>query len=104
MAFMLMIIMGLAVLPLLNVQLNPSRSLPGLSVTYRWSDASARVIEQEVTSRLEGLFSSVKGYKETITGPILDNFIKNCRYIASILCVNKYFTISLSCVYTTVAV
>jgi multidrug efflux pump subunit AcrB len=49
MAFILMIIMGLAVLPLLNVQLNPSRSLPGLSVTYRWPDASARVIEQEVT-------------------------------------------------------
>lgn len=64
MAFILMIIMGLAVLPLLNVQLNPSRSLPGLSVAYRWPDASARVIEQEVTSRLEGLFSSVKGIKE----------------------------------------
>lgn len=64
MVFILMIIMGLGVLPLLNVQLNPSRSLPKLSVRYSWPDASARVIEQEVTSRLEGLFSSMKGIKE----------------------------------------
>lgn len=56
-------IVGVSVLPLLNVQLTPSRSLPGLSVSYIWPDASARVIEQEVTSKLEGLFSSVKGIK-----------------------------------------
>ena len=48
---------------MLTVQFTPSRSLPGLSVSYRWADASARVIEQEVTSKLEGLFSSVKGIK-----------------------------------------
>ncbi len=64
MAFILLIIMGISFLPLLNVQLNPSRSLPRLSVRYSWADASARVIEQEVTSKLEGLFSSVKGIKE----------------------------------------
>lgn len=62
--FLLLMIVGLSLLPLLNVQLTPSRSLPRLSVNYRWPDASARVIEQEVTSRLEGLFSSVKGLKE----------------------------------------
>ena len=62
--FVLLMIVGVSVLPLLNVQLSPSRSLPGLSVSYRWADASARVIEQEVTSKLEGLFSGVKGVKE----------------------------------------
>ena len=62
--FVLLMIVGVSVLPLLNVQLTPSRSLPGLSVSYHWPDASARVIEQEVTSKLEGLFSSVKGIKE----------------------------------------
>ena len=56
-------IVGASLLPLLNVQLTPSRSLPGLSVSYHWPDASARVIEQEVTSKLEGLFSGVKGIK-----------------------------------------
>jgi len=62
--FVLLMIVGISVLPLLNVQLTPSRSLPGLSVSYRWADASARVIEQEVTSKLEGLFSGVKGIRE----------------------------------------
>ncbi|NEW84354.1 MAG: efflux RND transporter permease subunit [Mariniphaga sp.] len=62
--FILLMIVGISLLPLLNVQLTPSRSLPGLSVSYSWPDASARVIEQEVTSKLEGLFSGVKGIKE----------------------------------------
>jgi multidrug efflux pump subunit AcrB len=62
--FILLMIVGVSLLPLLNVQLTPSRSLPGLSVGYNWPDASARVIEQEVTSKLEGLFSGVKGIKE----------------------------------------
>lgn len=62
--FVLLIITGAGLMPLLNVQLNPSRALPRLSVNYSWPDASARVIEQEVTSRLEGLFSSVKGIQE----------------------------------------
>lgn len=62
--FVLLMIVGISVLPLLNVRLTPSRSLPGLSVSYRWPDASARVIEQEVTSKLEGLFSGVKGIKD----------------------------------------
>jgi multidrug efflux pump subunit AcrB len=57
-------IVGVSLLPLLDVQLTPSRSLPGLSVSYSWPDASARVIEQEVTSKLEGLFSGVKGIKD----------------------------------------
>jgi len=62
--FVLLVITGAGLMPLLNVQLSPSRSLPRLSVSYNWPDASARVIEQEVTSKLEGLFSSVKGIKE----------------------------------------
>lgn len=62
--FLLLVIVGFSLLPLLNVQLTPSRSLPRLSVSYGWSDASARVIEQEVTSKLEGLFSGVRGIKE----------------------------------------
>ncbi len=62
--FILLMIVGISLLPLLNVQLTPSRSLPGMSVSYSWPDASARVIEQEVTSKLEGLLSAVKGIKE----------------------------------------
>ena len=61
--FVLLMIVWVSLLPLLNVQLIPSRTLPGLLVSYRWADASARVIEKEVTSKLEGLFSAVNGIK-----------------------------------------
>lgn len=57
-------------LPFLNVQLTPSRSLPGLSVSYSWSDASSRVIEQEVTSKLEGwkgCLVRLKGFNDVLS-------------------------------------
>ncbi|MBN2812512.1 MAG: efflux RND transporter permease subunit [Bacteroidales bacterium] len=59
-----LMLVGLSLIPLLNVQLSPSRTEPAVSVTYYWADASARVIEQEVTSKLEAVFSGVKGLKE----------------------------------------
>jgi len=59
--FVALMIMGLSVIPLLNVRLEPSRTLPSMQVSYTWSEASARVIEQEVTSVLEGLFSGIRG-------------------------------------------
>jgi multidrug efflux pump subunit AcrB len=61
--FILLMIIGASLLPLLNLQLTPSPSLPGISVSYSWPDASAPVVEQEVTAKLEGLFSVVKGIK-----------------------------------------
>jgi multidrug efflux pump subunit AcrB len=51
-------------IPLLSLQLNPSNNLPSLSVSFFWHDASAKIIEQEVTSKLEGVFNTVKGIKE----------------------------------------
>jgi multidrug efflux pump subunit AcrB len=54
-------IVGLSLVPLLRLQLNPSRGASGFSVSYNWPGASAQIIEQEVSSRLEGLFTSVKG-------------------------------------------
>lgn len=62
--FILLMIVGGCLMPLLNIQLTPSRTLPGLTVSYIWPNASARVVEQEVTSKLEGLFSGIKGIKE----------------------------------------
>ncbi|MCL3782460.1 efflux RND transporter permease subunit [Prolixibacteraceae bacterium JC049] len=60
-AFVALMLVGISFLPLLNIQFEPSRSLPSLSVSYRWYNASARIIEQDVTSKLEGLFSTIKG-------------------------------------------
>ncbi|HYQ56516.1 MAG TPA: efflux RND transporter permease subunit, partial [Draconibacterium sp.] len=63
-SFAALMLMGLSLTPLINLQLEPSRSLPSISVSYSWFNASARVIEKEVTTKLEGLFNSVKGIKE----------------------------------------
>lgn len=62
--FVCLCIIGASMIPLLSIQLNPTTSLPSLSVSFSWHDVSAKVIEQEVTSKLEGVFNTVKGIKE----------------------------------------
>lgn len=54
-------LLGIAFIPLLNIRLEPSRSLPQIRVSYNWHNASAKIIEQEVSSKLEGIFSTLKG-------------------------------------------
>ncbi len=56
-------IIGASLIPLLSVQLTPSKTLPSIHVYFSWQDASAKAIEQEVTSKLEGVFNTVKGIK-----------------------------------------
>ena len=62
--FIVLTIIGVCFVPLLNVKFTPSRSLPEISVNYSWAKASARVLEKEVTSRLEGVLNSIQGVKE----------------------------------------
>lgn len=62
--FTLLMLIGLSFLPLINLKLKPSRSLQTVSVSFSWPRASARVIEQEVTSKLEGLFSVINGVED----------------------------------------
>lgn len=61
--FICLSIIGASLIPLLSIQLTPSKNLPSINVSYRWQDASAKVIEQEVTAKLEGVFNTVKGIK-----------------------------------------
>jgi multidrug efflux pump subunit AcrB len=67
-------------IPLLSVQLNPSNNLPSLSVSYGWHNASAKVIEQEVTSKLEGVFNTVKGIKEINSNTNKENGSINIKF------------------------
>ncbi|NMH89372.1 hypothetical protein, partial [Flavivirga algicola] len=53
-AFICLSIVGACLIPLISVQLAPTKTLPSIHVNYSWRDASAKVIEQEVTSKLEG--------------------------------------------------
>ena len=63
-AFVCLSLVGLALLPLLPVKLSPSRTLPGLTVSFTMPGHSSRVIEAEVTSRLEAMLTRVKGVKQ----------------------------------------
>lgn len=62
-AFLCFAIIGINCLPYLNLRLNPSRTLPNLQVSYYWPEASAKVIESEVTSKLEGLLNTMQGVR-----------------------------------------
>ena len=61
--FVCLSLVGLALVPLLPVKLSPSHDMPGLSVSFSMPGNSARVVETEVTSRLEGMLSRVNGIK-----------------------------------------
>lgn len=63
-AFLCVAVAGLAFIPLLPIKLSPSRTLPRLSISYNMPDNSARVIEMEVTSRLESMLARIKGIKK----------------------------------------
>ncbi len=57
-------IAGLAFLPLLRVQWQPSSTLPSVTVSYNWYNVSGRVIEQEATSMLEGGLNRIRGIRK----------------------------------------
>ncbi len=62
--FVMLIIAGAAMIPLLSVQLNPTRYLPSLTISWNWPEAPVRVVEQDVTTVLEGVLSTVTGVKK----------------------------------------
>lgn len=61
--FLCVALTGIAFIPLLPIKLSPSRTLPQLTISYDMPNNSARVIEMEVTSRLEAMFARIKGIK-----------------------------------------
>ena len=62
--FVMLIIVGAAMIPLLSLQLNPTRYLPSLTISWIWPEAPVRVVEQEVTTTLEGVLTTVTGIKK----------------------------------------
>nr|WP_044159484.1 efflux RND transporter permease subunit [Bacteroides reticulotermitis] len=63
-AFICVALVGLVLVPLLPVKLNPSRNLPGFSVHFSMHGTSARVVEMEATSKLESMLARVKGVRQ----------------------------------------
>jgi multidrug efflux pump subunit AcrB len=63
-AFVCVALAGIAFIPLLPVKLEPSYTLPRLSIEYNMPNHSSRVIEMEVTSRLEAMLTRIEGIRE----------------------------------------
>ncbi|MEG1905117.1 MAG: efflux RND transporter permease subunit [Bacteroidales bacterium] len=61
-----LMVIGAALIPLLRVTYHPTPEQgKRLSVSFSWPGASQRVIEQEITAKVEGLVSSVNGVEKT---------------------------------------
>lgn len=63
-AFICVALVGVALLPLLPVKLNPSHTLPGFTVRFSMPGTSARVVEMEATSRLEAMLARIRGIRK----------------------------------------
>lgn len=63
-SFVCLALVGLSLVPQLPVKLNPSRNLPGFTVSYSMQDASSRVVEMEVTSKLEAMLARIRGVEQ----------------------------------------
>ncbi|MFT3737652.1 MAG: efflux RND transporter permease subunit [Breznakibacter sp.] len=62
--FLVLSIMGLAIIPRLTVQLYPSAKGQTVFVNFEWPNMGAEVLEKEVTSPIEGALSSLRGVRE----------------------------------------
>ncbi len=62
--FAVLTVVGLALLPKLSIQLNPSANGGNLTVSYTWPNASPEAVERQITTPLEGMFSTLRGIKK----------------------------------------
>ena len=58
-------VVGIACFPRLKVQYNPTAVSRNITVSYSYPGASARIVEAEVTSKLEGVLSTIRAVEAT---------------------------------------
>jgi multidrug efflux pump subunit AcrB len=59
--FLCLTIIGIALIPSLPIKLSPSKALPTINVGFSLSGQSSKVVESEVTSKLEAMLSRLEG-------------------------------------------
>ncbi len=62
--FFCLSILGLSIAPLLTIKLMPSQNLPALSVGFSMYGQAPRVIEEQVTTRIEAMLNRIGGVKD----------------------------------------
>jgi multidrug efflux pump subunit AcrB len=94
--FIIMVIVGLAIVPFLPIQLEPAQATRSISVEFTWPKTSPSTVEHEVTAKLEGVLGTVRGVKSIrsissegsgyVEAEIEDKVnINECRYEISTL-------------------
>ncbi len=63
-AFVVLTVLGFAVVPMLSVDLNPREREPVLSISYSISNSSPEIVEKLATAPLEGAFSRLSELKK----------------------------------------
>ena len=58
-------VIGIACFPRLKVQYTPSAATSNITVSFSYPGASARIVEAEVTSKLEGALSTIRAVEAT---------------------------------------
>ena len=59
--FLVISLLGIFFLPLLPLKLSPSKQLPQATISYSMTGSSSRVIESDVTSKIESMVNRIKG-------------------------------------------
>ena len=59
--FFCLTLAGLALMPFLPVKLSPSQTLPEVNVSFSLPGSAARIVEMEVTSKLEAMLARIEG-------------------------------------------
>lgn len=62
--FIILSFIGIALTPQLSIQLNPSTSSGNIVLRYTLPYASPEVLEQQITSKIEGVLSTLQGIKK----------------------------------------
>ncbi|TFF36134.1 efflux RND transporter permease subunit [Mucilaginibacter psychrotolerans] len=65
--FAVFCIVGMFSLPFLSLSLEPAQSSNSLSIDFRWPEASAAMVEQQITSKIEGSLATIKGVNDIIS-------------------------------------
>ncbi len=60
--FLALMIIGMAFIPMLDISYKPNRTLPQLTISFQWPNASPKVVEEE-TSKIEGILGKVSQVK-----------------------------------------
>ena len=67
-----LMLIGAAMIPLLNIQYSPGIRQKQITVWFNWPGASARVVEQEATSKIEGALAAISGIQEMYSASYKD--------------------------------